>query len=77
VLAWWGLGRMIRLRKRGAPLFAALLLAYPAIYYVIFPQLRYRHPIEPVMLILAVYVISEARELRESGVAAEAPGASS
>jgi len=77
VLAWWGLGRMIRLRKQGAPLFAALLLAYPAIYYVVFPQLRYRHPIEPVMLILAVYVISEARELREGGAAADAPAASS
>ncbi|MFI5103661.1 MAG: ArnT family glycosyltransferase [Terriglobales bacterium] len=77
VLAWWGLGRMIRLRHQGAFLFAALLLAYPAIYYVTFPQLRYRHPIEPVMLILAVYVISEARELRERGAAADAQGATS
>jgi 4-amino-4-deoxy-L-arabinose transferase-like glycosyltransferase len=75
VLAWWGLGRMIRLRHQGAFLFAALLLAYPAIYYVTFTLVRYRHPIEPVMLILAVYVISEARELRESGAAADAPGA--
>ena len=77
VLAWWGLGRMIRLRHRGAFLFAALLLAYPAIYYVTFTQVRYRHPIEPVMLILAVYVISEARELRGRSAAMDAPGASS
>lgn len=75
VLAWWGVGRVIRVRKPAAFLFAALLMAYPAIYYITFPHLRYRHPIEPVMLILAVYVISEARELRENGVAADAPGA--
>ena len=77
VLAWWGVGRMIRLRKPAAFLFATLLVAYPVIYYITFPHLRYRHPIEPVMLILAVYVISEARELRESGAAAETPGPSS
>jgi len=65
VLAWWGVGRMIRLRKPAAFLFGTLLMVYPAIYYITYSQLRYRHPIEPVMLILAVYVISEARELHE------------
>lgn len=71
VLAWWGVGRMIRLRKRAAFLFATLLAAYPVVYYITFPHLRYRHPIEPVMMILAIYVISESRELRERAPASD------
>ena len=33
---------------------------YPAIYYVVFPSQRYRVPIEPVMAILCVFIITEA-----------------
>jgi hypothetical protein len=65
VLAWWGLGLMVLRRKKAAFLFAALLLVYPFTYYVVFPHPRYRHPIEPVMLILAMYLISETRELKQ------------
>ena len=28
---------------------------YPLIYYICFPQPRYRHPIDPELLILGVY----------------------
>jgi len=35
-------------------------LLYPAIYYVVYPGQRYRHPIEPEMTILGVYVLTEA-----------------
>lgn len=73
-LAWWGLGLMLWRRKRGVFLFASLLLVYPAVYYVAFPQLRYRHPIEPLMLILALYVISQTRELRDRAVDDSATG---
>jgi hypothetical protein len=41
-------------------LFAALLFAYPAIYYIAYTHPRYRHPIEPEMLLLGVYLICEA-----------------
>jgi 4-amino-4-deoxy-L-arabinose transferase-like glycosyltransferase len=66
VMAWWGLGRMLRKKMKAGFLFAALLVTYPAIYYVIFPQFRYRHPIEPVMLILAAFLVSEAREFQQT-----------
>jgi 4-amino-4-deoxy-L-arabinose transferase-like glycosyltransferase len=68
VLAFWGLGRALRKRQHGAGLFLWLILSYPTIYYFVFPHPRYRHPIEPEMGILIVYVISEA-QLRRSGLA--------
>jgi hypothetical protein len=60
VLMFWGLGRALRRRKPGAWLLFWLILLYPAIYYVVFPGQRYRHPIEPEMTILGVYLLTEA-----------------
>jgi 4-amino-4-deoxy-L-arabinose transferase-like glycosyltransferase len=62
VLALWGLGRALRRRQPGAWLFLWLVLCYPAVYYLVFPLPRYRHPIEPELAILIVYVISEAQK---------------
>jgi 4-amino-4-deoxy-L-arabinose transferase-like glycosyltransferase len=69
VLAFWGLGRALRKRQPGAWLFLGLLLSYPTIYYFVFPHPRYRHPIEPELGILIVYVVSEA-EFRRKNVRA-------
>jgi len=60
VLMFWGLGRALRAHKPGAWLLFWLILLYPAIYYVVFPGPRYRHPIEPEMTILGVYLLTEA-----------------
>ena len=62
LLAVWGLGRAMRKRQPGAWLFFWLVLCYPLVYYVTFPHPRYRHPIEPELLILIVYVILEAEK---------------
>jgi hypothetical protein len=62
ILAFWGLGRALRQRRPGAWLFFWLILLYPAVYYFVFPHPRYRHPIEPELGILMVYVVSEARK---------------
>jgi len=59
-LAFWGLGRALRKHKPGAWLFFWLVLCYPLVYYFVFPHPRYRHPIEPELGILMLYVISEA-----------------
>ena len=61
VLAFWGLGRALHKHKAGAWLFFWLVLAYPLVYYFVFPHPRYRHPIEPELGILMLYVISEAK----------------
>lgn len=60
VLAFWGLGLALHKKRPGAWLFLWLILFYPAVYYFVFPHPRYRHPIEPELGILIVYVISEA-----------------
>lgn len=65
IIALWGLFRALRQKRRGAWLFAGLALTYPTTYYFVFPHARYRHPIEPELLILAVFLFSEAR-LRSS-----------
>jgi hypothetical protein len=66
ILALWGLARALRKRQQAASLFLWLLLSYPTIYYFVFPHPRYRHPIEPELGILIVYVLTEAeiRSLR-------------
>jgi 4-amino-4-deoxy-L-arabinose transferase-like glycosyltransferase len=61
VLALWGLGRGLRQKRPGAWLFAGLVLTYPTIYYFVFPHARYRHPIEPELIILIVFLLFEAR----------------
>jgi uncharacterized membrane protein YfhO len=61
VLALWGLGRMVRQKRPGAWLFAGLVLTYPTVYYFVYPHARYRHPIEPELIILIVFLILEAR----------------
>jgi hypothetical protein len=58
LLALGGLFFAIRNRVHGVFLFASLLIFYPLVYYVSFPLPRYRHPIEPIMTILAVYLFT-------------------
>jgi hypothetical protein len=75
VLSFWGLGRALRQRRPGAWLFFCLILCYPLVYYFVFPHPRYRHPIEPELAILIVYIISEAEDWRchRSGILTEPP----
>jgi len=67
VLAFWGLGRALRKRQPGAWLFFWLILCYPAMFYFVFPHPRYRHPIEPELGILIVYIISQAERKGSGG----------
>jgi 4-amino-4-deoxy-L-arabinose transferase-like glycosyltransferase len=62
VLMFWGLGRALRRHVPGAWLLFWLILLYPMVFYFVFPGPRYRHPIEPEMTILAVYLLTEARK---------------
>ena len=61
VLALWGLGRALRQKRPGAWLFAGLVLTYPAVYYFVYPHARYRHPMEPELIILIVFLLSEMK----------------
>lgn len=59
VLAIWGVARAVRKKISGAWLFLWLVLMYPAVYYFVYPHARYRHPIEPELLIVSVFLLSE------------------
>jgi len=65
VLAIWGLFRAVKQKRPGAWLLTGLVLTYPTTYYFIFPHARYRHPIEPELLILAVFLLLEAGKNRD------------
>jgi 4-amino-4-deoxy-L-arabinose transferase-like glycosyltransferase len=48
-----GLIAVLAYRVEGAWLYFWLILCYPFVYYLVFAQPRYRHPIEPEMLLLS------------------------
>jgi 4-amino-4-deoxy-L-arabinose transferase-like glycosyltransferase len=55
---WAGLLFVLTRRPRGWQLFLALLLIYPIPYYLAYPNAKYRHAIEPLLLLLGVYFAS-------------------
>jgi 4-amino-4-deoxy-L-arabinose transferase-like glycosyltransferase len=57
LLALGGLLLAAKRRVHGVFLFATLLAAYPVIYYFTFPTARYRHPVEPELLTLGVFLL--------------------
>jgi hypothetical protein len=44
------------------------VLTYPTVYYFVFPHARYRHPIEPELLILIVFLLSEVGKAGGSSI---------
>jgi 4-amino-4-deoxy-L-arabinose transferase-like glycosyltransferase len=71
VLAFVGLWRAL---GRGAAvgfLYAFVLIAFPAIYYLTITDLRYRHPVDPELVVLAAYAcatfFSKQHEATEEG----------
>jgi hypothetical protein len=44
-------------RPRGWPLFVSALVVYPIPYYFVYPVAKYRHAIEPELLLLSVYLV--------------------
>jgi len=62
--AFAGLWLTLRNRKRGGFLLACFLLIYPLPYYLVNPFPRYKHAIEPEMILLAVYLFWEASRVQ-------------
>jgi hypothetical protein len=82
LLAWFGSALLYRRAGAKALPYAVVLLIFPVIYYVTHPWPTYRHPTEPVMLLLAAYAgIGLAKRLRpgveRGGPARWSPGLSS
>jgi 4-amino-4-deoxy-L-arabinose transferase-like glycosyltransferase len=68
-------GLVLAVRSGGfasAPIWIAPII-FPVTYYITHSQLRYRHPIDPVMTILAVYAVAHVRSrVFASGVSQDA-----
>ena len=64
LFAFAGLWLAIRNRVPGALLYVCFLIIYPLPYYLVNPFPRYKHPIEPVMTMLIVYLFYEARRIQ-------------
>jgi 4-amino-4-deoxy-L-arabinose transferase-like glycosyltransferase len=71
VLAIWGAIRAVRQKRPAAWLFAGLILTYPTVYYFVYPHARYRHPIEPELVILIVFLICDAMRNTHSVIPSE------
>lgn len=59
LMAAFGVLLALDRRKAEAWMLGAVLLFYPAAYYLTYPQVRYRHAVEPEMLILTVFLVAE------------------
>ena len=68
VLALLGLWRGISRHRSNVMVLAIVLVFYPLVYYLTHTDVRYRHPIDPVIVILAAYGASRQpqEQVRES-----------
>jgi 4-amino-4-deoxy-L-arabinose transferase-like glycosyltransferase len=57
VTGWLGLLFVLTRRPRGWLLFAAALIVYPAPYYFSYAVAKYRHAIEPELVLLSLYCV--------------------
>jgi hypothetical protein len=53
-LAWTGLIRAIHEGRDGAIVLAIPLICFPLVYYLTHPEIRFRHPIDPIVVIMLV-----------------------
>jgi len=74
VLGLSGLFLAWRKRATYASFYTIPLMIYPVLYYVTHIEARYRHPMEPLLIVLAAYamvtVAGSAQEPRKTGAAA-------
>ena len=61
-----GLFLAIRRRVFGAWLFAFAFLTLPAVYYLVTVHARFRHPLEPLIAVLGVFLFQSAERQRQT-----------
>lgn len=71
--SWFGMVLALCQRKILAVPFAVVLLIFPVVYYITHPWSTYRHPIEPVMILLATNLMVSAGRWLGQQVAGYSP----
>ena len=61
---FFGLALALRDRHPAAWLFFWAFLVYPLLYYAVTVQARFRHPLEPLICVLAVYLFRSAQSTK-------------
>ncbi len=56
LLGLWGCVRAIRKKVPGGRLLLSVLIFYPLIFYITHTHVRYRHPVDPILLLAAAYL---------------------
>jgi 4-amino-4-deoxy-L-arabinose transferase-like glycosyltransferase len=51
-------------RRPGALLVASVLCVFPAVFYLTYPPARYRHVLEPLLLICTLWALAQVREFK-------------
>ncbi|MGB6430180.1 MAG: hypothetical protein WBF06_06315 [Candidatus Acidiferrales bacterium] len=71
------LGALLALRSGNpeAPPYALILLSYPVVFYITHGSARYRHPMDPILTVLAVSALAYPFKLRHSAKTAQASAA--
>jgi 4-amino-4-deoxy-L-arabinose transferase-like glycosyltransferase len=65
ILAFAGLRRAWVRRVDAAMRYIIVLLVFPLMYYITSPEFYYRRPLDPMMVVLAVYALTPSRRLDE------------
>jgi 4-amino-4-deoxy-L-arabinose transferase-like glycosyltransferase len=60
LLAWMGMALALQCKRWQAVPFAIVVLVFPIVYYVTHVFSTYRHPAEPMILLLAAYAVASA-----------------
>ena len=65
-----GLGLLLAMRRRvfAAHMVAAVVLFYPAVYYVTYSHPRYRQAVEPLMLMAIMYLLHGVYQALQSRI---------
>ena len=51
-------------RRQGAFVVASVLCVFPLVFYLTYPPARYRHVLEPLLVICAVWAVAQVREFK-------------
>jgi 4-amino-4-deoxy-L-arabinose transferase-like glycosyltransferase len=73
LLMLFGLIEAFQRRREGAGLLASILVLYPAVYYISHASMRYRHVVDPLIVMLTAFGVVALRERAQVPAKAEEP----